>query len=167
MSSTQTSTTSSQQYYQDIHHPSYYSNSNHNTTYTSQKESEMAAGSWEMPYSIDDSDLMFDGKPLNMLYEENRMSAERREEKVSSLYYYSTMVSFLGIHTDESSKNPEEGEADNPKSEHVFYVASSVRVGNLISGTRPINVANRIQMTTPLGRATLFPKNHGNISRGV
>jgi len=32
--------------------------------------------SWKLPYRIDDSDLTFDGKPLNMLYEENRWMAE-------------------------------------------------------------------------------------------
>jgi hypothetical protein len=32
--------------------------------------------SWKLPYTIDDSDLTFDGKPLNMLYEENRWKAE-------------------------------------------------------------------------------------------
>jgi len=31
---------------------------------------------WKEPYTIDDADLMFDGKPLNMLYEENRWQAE-------------------------------------------------------------------------------------------
>ncbi|EHK97031.1 hypothetical protein GLAREA_07343 [Glarea lozoyensis ATCC 20868] len=77
--SSQSSTTSSQQYYQDTYQPSYYSNDS--TSYITQKESDMSGGSWQMPYSIDDADLMFDGKPLNMLYEENRMSAERREEK--------------------------------------------------------------------------------------
>ncbi|PBP18383.1 hypothetical protein BUE80_DR010919 [Diplocarpon rosae] len=31
---------------------------------------------WKEPYTIDDEDLTFDGKPLNMLYEENRHHAE-------------------------------------------------------------------------------------------
>ena len=34
------------------------------------------AASWKLPYSIDDEDLTFDGKPLNLLYEENRWKAE-------------------------------------------------------------------------------------------
>jgi hypothetical protein len=82
--STQTSTTSSQQYYLDVQQPTYYTNSTHSSNYGSQKDASINTGSWTVPYTIDDSDLMFDGKPLNMLYEENRMSAERREEKVSS-----------------------------------------------------------------------------------
>jgi len=39
-------------------------------------EIDLHAESWRLPYSIDDSDLTFDGKPLNMLYEENRHYAE-------------------------------------------------------------------------------------------
>lgn len=39
-------------------------------------EIDLSAESWKLPYSIDDSDLTFDGKPLNMLYEENRYQAE-------------------------------------------------------------------------------------------
>lgn len=39
-------------------------------------EIDLSAQSWKLPYSIDDSDLTFDGKPLNMLYEENRWKAE-------------------------------------------------------------------------------------------
>jgi len=35
-------------------------------------EIDLHAESWKLPYSIDDSDLTFDGKPLNMLYEENQ-----------------------------------------------------------------------------------------------
>jgi len=37
--------------------------------------------SWQTPYSIADEDLMFDGKPLNLLYEENRWQAEHRYGK--------------------------------------------------------------------------------------
>jgi hypothetical protein len=86
MSSTQTSTTSSQQYYLDVQQPTYYTNSSNSSNYGSQKDTSINTGSWTVPYTIDDSDLMFDGKPLNMLYEENRMSAERRDEKVSSAF---------------------------------------------------------------------------------
>jgi len=39
-------------------------------------EIDLNAESWKLPYSIDDSDLTFDGKPLNLLYEENRWMAE-------------------------------------------------------------------------------------------
>jgi hypothetical protein len=39
-------------------------------------EIDLHAESWKLPYSIDDSDLQFDGKPLNMLYEENKWKAE-------------------------------------------------------------------------------------------
>lgn len=37
---------------------------------------------------------MFDGKPLNMLYEENRMKAERRDERVSSIPFLFQFFSF-------------------------------------------------------------------------
>ncbi|KAF7863817.1 hypothetical protein EAF04_006782 [Stromatinia cepivora] len=39
-------------------------------------EFDLQAEAWRLPYSISDSDLTFDGKPLNMLYEENRFMAE-------------------------------------------------------------------------------------------
>ena len=48
------------------------------------REIELGAQSWKLPYSIDDSDLTFDGKPLNMLYEENRYQAEHSRDKSSS-----------------------------------------------------------------------------------
>ena len=41
-----------------------------------EKEIDLHAESWKLPYSIDDADLTFDGKPLNLLYEENRWTAE-------------------------------------------------------------------------------------------
>lgn len=37
---------------------------------------DLNSASWELPYSIDDADLTFDGKPLSMLYEVNRYQAE-------------------------------------------------------------------------------------------
>jgi len=40
------------------------------------KEIDLHTQSWKLPYSIEDADLTFDGKPLNMLYEENRWQAE-------------------------------------------------------------------------------------------
>jgi len=40
------------------------------------RETDLHAQSWQLPYEVDDKDLMFDGKPLNMLYEENRYMAE-------------------------------------------------------------------------------------------
>ncbi|KAK6612479.1 hypothetical protein ACHAPF_010680 [Botrytis cinerea] len=39
-------------------------------------EFDLQGEAWRLPYSIDDSDLTFDGTPLNMLYEENRYMAE-------------------------------------------------------------------------------------------
>ncbi|PMD26352.1 hypothetical protein NA56DRAFT_563732 [Hyaloscypha hepaticicola] len=48
------------------------------TTHSSDKQIDLHAQSWKLPYSIDDKDLMFDGKPLNLLYEENRYMAEHR-----------------------------------------------------------------------------------------
>jgi len=60
--------------------PRYYliTNISQNTLLASPTEHEidLHAESWKLPYSIDDSDLMFDGKPLNMLYEENKWMAE-------------------------------------------------------------------------------------------
>jgi hypothetical protein len=51
----------------------------HSSTHTSSdKQIDLHAQSWKLPYSIDDKDLMFDGKPLNLLYEENRYMAEHR-----------------------------------------------------------------------------------------
>jgi len=40
-------------------------------------EFDLKSQTWRLPYTIDDSDLTFDGKQLNMLYEENRWQAER------------------------------------------------------------------------------------------
>ncbi|RDL41145.1 uncharacterized protein BP5553_01124 [Venustampulla echinocandica] len=37
---------------------------------------DLDAETWKEPYTIDDADLTFDGKPLNMLHEENRYYAE-------------------------------------------------------------------------------------------
>jgi hypothetical protein len=59
----------------------YYLITNVRTTSSSQqdqREMDLHAQSWKLPYTIDDKDLMFDGKPLNMLYEENRYHAEHR-----------------------------------------------------------------------------------------
>lgn len=42
-------------------------------------EIDLYAESWKLPYSIDDSELNFDGKPLNMLFEENRWIAEHHQ----------------------------------------------------------------------------------------
>jgi hypothetical protein len=51
----------------------------HSNTHSSNDRAiDLHAQSWKLPYSIDDKDLMFDGKPLNMLYEENRYMAEHR-----------------------------------------------------------------------------------------
>jgi hypothetical protein len=43
---------------------------------------DLQAESWKLPYSIDDGDLTFDGKPLNLLYEENRWMAENPSNHV-------------------------------------------------------------------------------------
>ncbi|KAG9232697.1 hypothetical protein BJ875DRAFT_72123 [Amylocarpus encephaloides] len=50
------------------------------TTHSSQPEHQLYTNTVPT-YEIDDSDLTFDGKPLNMLYEENRIRAERQGEK--------------------------------------------------------------------------------------
>ena len=39
-------------------------------------EFDLKTQSWKYAYNIDDSDLTFDGKPLNMLYEENKWRVE-------------------------------------------------------------------------------------------
>ncbi|KAG9242565.1 hypothetical protein BJ878DRAFT_544134 [Calycina marina] len=60
--------TQTQQYqYQYQTHPSTSSN----TSNTSNTQSVY----WQAPVMIDDSDLTFDGKPLNLLYEENQSRA--------------------------------------------------------------------------------------------
>ncbi|KAH7397569.1 hypothetical protein BKA64DRAFT_41424 [Cadophora sp. MPI-SDFR-AT-0126] len=52
-------------------------NHQHAKSSTSNKSTDLQAQElWKEPYTIDDADLMFDGKPLNMLYEENRWQAE-------------------------------------------------------------------------------------------
>lgn len=64
-------------------HNQYYLITNvHSPSTTKEKEIDLRAASWKLPYSIDDSDLTFDGKPLNMLYEENKYKVEH--ERVSS-----------------------------------------------------------------------------------
>ncbi|KAE8443911.1 hypothetical protein EG329_001221 [Mollisiaceae sp. DMI_Dod_QoI] len=61
---------------------------------TEAAEIDLLAESWKLPYSIDDSDLTFDGKPLNMLYEENRWRAEHHVSESGGGdprdYYYSS-----------------------------------------------------------------------------
>ncbi|KAF4634891.1 hypothetical protein G7Y89_g3205 [Cudoniella acicularis] len=63
---------------------SYSTTSSSSNYYNTEEEIDLNAESWKLPYSIDDSDLTFDGKPLNMLYEENKWQAEhsRDGEKV-------------------------------------------------------------------------------------
>ncbi|PQE08506.1 hypothetical protein CJF30_00005368 [Rutstroemia sp. NJR-2017a BBW] len=62
-----------------------YSSTNNNQYYLITKVSSSSSSSsssyhnneaWKLPYNIDDSDLTFDGTPLNMLYEENKYMAE-------------------------------------------------------------------------------------------
>lgn len=81
-SSSSKSSSSQKQYYLITNVSSSYSPSPYtNTTYyTKEEEIDLHAESWKLPYSIDDSDLTFDGKPLNMLYEENRWQAEHSRD---------------------------------------------------------------------------------------
>jgi hypothetical protein len=55
------------------------SNSSSSSSSKEEREVDLHAQSWKLPYSIDDKDLMFDGKPLNLLYEENRYAVEHRQ----------------------------------------------------------------------------------------
>lgn len=48
---------------------------------TNDAEVDMKAESWKLPYSIEDKDLQFNGKPLNLLYEENRWTAEHKGQR--------------------------------------------------------------------------------------
>jgi len=45
------------------------------TRHPTEAEIDLDAEIWELAYTIEDEDLTFDGKPLNMLYEENRWQA--------------------------------------------------------------------------------------------
>ncbi|KAI9648274.1 hypothetical protein NHQ30_002906 [Ciborinia camelliae] len=54
----------------------YFLITNVTTTSNATTEFDLQAEAWRFPYSIDDSDLTFDGTPLNMLYEVNRYMAE-------------------------------------------------------------------------------------------
>lgn len=53
----------------------YYCNTS--TSSSSSKEVEVQQEHWKTSYEVDDADLVFDGKPLNMLYEENRWANAR------------------------------------------------------------------------------------------
>jgi len=44
---------------------------------TTDAEIDLHAEAWKLPYSIDDADLTFDGKPLSILHEEDRYVAEQ------------------------------------------------------------------------------------------
>ena len=73
---------------QEMHHPSasekqYYLITNVVANSATDAEIvDLQAESWKLPYNIDDGDLTFDGKPLNLLYEENRWSAEHQYNHV-------------------------------------------------------------------------------------
>lgn len=54
----------------------------------SEREIDLHAQSWKLPYSIEDKDLMFDGKPLNLLYEENRYAVEHRQGSREHVSYH-------------------------------------------------------------------------------
>lgn len=75
------SATSSQAYQNS---PRYYLITNVHANTSPEAEIDLHAASWKLPYSIDDSDLTFDGKPLNMLYEENRWQAEHVTDEKST-----------------------------------------------------------------------------------
>lgn len=70
---------SSQQAYSQNQY--YYHQSASATTTTTSNSQEHAfdprSESWTLPYEVDDSDLMFDGKPLSLLCEENRYHETR------------------------------------------------------------------------------------------
>jgi len=66
-------------------HKQYYLITNVRSTHSSstsssasEREIELHAQSWQLPFEVDDKDLTFDGKPLNLLYEENKYRAEHR-----------------------------------------------------------------------------------------
>lgn len=44
----------------------------HNSSSSCSSIDDIAPGSWKSPVHIDDADLTFDGKPLNLLHEENQ-----------------------------------------------------------------------------------------------
>jgi len=72
---TKASTEISSPYHSDAE-KHFYLITNVSATKASDSEIDLHAESWKLPYSIDDSELTFDGKPLNLLYEENRSMAE-------------------------------------------------------------------------------------------
>ncbi|KAH6714342.1 hypothetical protein BKA61DRAFT_734851 [Leptodontidium sp. MPI-SDFR-AT-0119] len=57
-------------------HTRYFLNTNFSSNQDLETEIDMNADSWKLPVSIDDSQVTFDGKPLSLLYEENRRKAE-------------------------------------------------------------------------------------------
>lgn len=72
--SSSSSSASSQHHHSSQSQKQYYL-TNSNSTSTTSNNSNTAKEveeSWKLPYAIEDEDLVFDGKPLNMLYEENR-----------------------------------------------------------------------------------------------
>ncbi|KAL2070038.1 hypothetical protein VTL71DRAFT_14718 [Oculimacula yallundae] len=74
MPSKTTTTSTSRQ--QAAEKQKYYLTTSDSQNSSTTKTTDHAQELWKEPYTIDDSDLMFDGKPLNMLYEENRWQAE-------------------------------------------------------------------------------------------
>ncbi|KAN0090566.1 hypothetical protein V8E51_019145 [Hyaloscypha variabilis] len=80
----------------------YYLITNVRTTSSSQqdqREIDLHAQSWKLPYTIDDKDLMFDGKPLNMLYEENREDEVARRSEECVACERGTIGRFVGLST--------------------------------------------------------------------
>ena len=66
-------------------------------------EIDLNAETWKLPYTIDDSDLTFDGKPLNMLYEENRWMAEHHVQYTRDQHQYSSHSSHSSHGKEKSS----------------------------------------------------------------
>ncbi|CZS97488.1 uncharacterized protein RAG0_06550 [Rhynchosporium agropyri] len=69
-------TTSSTTRQQAAEKQKYYLTTADSQKTSSTKSAQQGQEFWIEPYTIDDTDLMFDGKPLNLLYEENRWQAE-------------------------------------------------------------------------------------------
>lgn len=89
----------------------------------STSEIDLQAESWKLPYSIDDSDLTFDGKPLNMLYEENRYEAEHHRE--SGDYHYSS-----------SGGSSSGGRSEK---EHVSILATTISMRDILTNVIEIS----------------------------
>ena len=54
-------------------HTQYFLNTDFPSNQDLEAEIDMNVESWKLPVSIGDSQVTFDGKPLSLLYEENRL----------------------------------------------------------------------------------------------